>query len=303
MFNFLMIAFCLIAGYLVKRFKLAPSDSYKAINIWVIYIGLPATAFKYLPTLEWSNTLLVAVVAPILILFGSVVFVKFLASFLRLSKRTAHTLMLVSGLSNTSFVGFPLVASYFGEDQVRWAIICDQVTFMLLSTIGIVIALRGGLGTREAISFRAIAKRVFSFPPLIGCLLALSLPRYISIDALYPFFNQLASTVSPLALFSIGMQISLTFYRSELVTMSLSLFYKLLLGPVVLLFLFCLFHLKGDIVRITAFEMAMPSLVATSMVLQEFKLNVKLGNAIIGVSIILGLLTSWGFFYLTQTFL
>ncbi|WP_085472855.1 AEC family transporter [Sphingobacterium psychroaquaticum] len=303
MFNFLMIAFCLLAGYLVRRFKLVPSDSYKAINIWVIYIGLPATAFKYLPTLAWDNTLLVAVVAPMLILLGSVMFVKVLGRFLRLSKRTAHTLMLVSGLSNTSFVGFPLVASYFGEDQVRWAIICDQVTFMLLSTVGIVIALRGGLGPRGAISFRPIAKRVFSFPPLIGCLLALSIPRFINIDTLSPFFHQLASTVSPLALFSIGMQMSFTFYRSEVVTMSLSLCYKLLLGPALLVLLFYLLDLKGDVVRITAFEMAMPSLVATSMVLQEFKLNVKLGNAIIGVSIILGLLTTWGFFVLTQTFL
>lgn len=84
MFNFLMIAFCLLAGYLVRRFKLVPSDSYKAINTWVIYIGLPATAFKYLPTLAWDNTLLVAVVAPMLILLGSVMFVKVLGRFFAL---------------------------------------------------------------------------------------------------------------------------------------------------------------------------------------------------------------------------
>lgn len=293
-----MLFFCLAAGYLLRRWRVVPTDGYKTINIWVIYIGLPATAFKYLPTLVWSPEILIPILGPLLIFMGAIVFIKLLNYFVKFSKRTSHSLMLLAGLSNTSFVGFPLVINYFGESQLKWAIIADQMTFFLLSTLGLVIALKGGLGSKKKLTARYIAKRVFSFPPLLACLAALLIPRYIDITALNPFFTQLASTVSPLALFSVGMQLTFVFYKAELFAMLASIGYKLILGPILLLILFYSLGWKGDAVQVTAFEMAMPCLVSTSVLLQEFRLNSRLGNAIIGMSILVGLLSSFGIYIL-----
>lgn len=293
MSNFLIIIFCLFAGYLLKKTKLVKADGYKAINVWIIYIGLPATSFRYLPGLNWDNELLLLLLSPLFILLGSMVFISLLQKPLGLSRRTTSTLMLVSGFSNTSFVGFPLVAAYFGEDRVSWAIISDQVTFFLLSLLGTVIAIRAGSSQKEKVPFAYLAKRVFSFPPLWGCLGALVIPNILDLSSLNPFFQQLSSTVSPLALFSVGMQLSFTFYRSELFAISLSLLYKLLLGPALLLLLCYFLAIEGEIARVGIFEMAMPSLVATSLLLEQFKLNSKLGNSVIGFSILIGLLTSF----------
>jgi len=293
MSNFLIILFCLFAGYSLKKAKIVKEDGFKAINTWVIYVGLPATSFLYLPELYWDKDILIALLAPWFIFLGSVIFIKILEKKLHLSKRTSHTLILISGLSNTSFVGFPLVASYFGGEMIKWAIICDQMTFFILSTLGVVLALQGQGGKNTKIPVSYMLKRVLTFPPLIGCILALLLPKFIDMDGLKPFFGQLSSTVSPLALFSIGMQLSLTFSKSEAFTMGISLLYKLILAPLLLIGALYFLRFQGEIVRIAAFEMAMPSLVATSMILQEFKLNTKLGNSIIGFSIVIGLVTTW----------
>jgi len=293
MSNFLIIVFCLLAGYLLRRFRVVKDDGFKAINTWVIYIGLPATSFKYLPDLYWDDGIIVALLAPALLFAGSYVFIKGMGKVWKFSKRTTHTLILISGLSNTSFVGFPLVATYFGEDKIKWAIINDQMTFFLLSTVGVVLALQANNRTGQRIPLSYLIKRVLLFPPLLGCIGALLIPRFVDLSVLNSFFTQLSATVSPLALFSIGMQLSLSFSRSELLTIGVSIFYKLLLGPVLILLLLFVFQWNGEVAQITAFEMFMPSLVATSMVLQEFRLNTKLGNSIIGFSIVIGLITTW----------
>lgn len=293
MSNFLIIIFCLLVGYAMRKTRLIRADGYKIINTWIIYIGLPATSFRYLPSLQWDHELLLLLVSPLFILIGSILFIASLRKPLNLSRRSAATLMLVSGFSNTSFVGFPLVTAYFGAERIGWAIISDQATFFLLSAVGTVIAIRGRSARPAAVPLSYLAKRVFTFPPLLGCLAALLLSAIVDLNPLKPFFGQLSSTVSPLALFSIGMQLSFGFCRAEMFAISLSLGYKLLLGPLLLLLVCYGFGIKGDIAQVGVFEMAMPSLVATSLLLEQFKLNNKLGNAVIGFSILIGLITSW----------
>src|SRR5690606_12895743 len=135
------------------------------------------------------------------------------------------------------------------------------------------IAIKGALGNQVSFGLLQIFRRIVRFPPLIGSLAALLLGQIFDLQVLDPFFTQLASTVSPLALFSIGMQLSFNFYRSEIYVIGVSLLYKLILGPGLLLVSCYLLNLQGQVSQVAIFEMAMPSLVATSLVLQEFRLN------------------------------
>ncbi|MFD2594460.1 AEC family transporter [Sphingobacterium griseoflavum] len=303
MSNFLIILFCLFAGYLLKERHVLPANSFKSINVWIIYIGLPATSFRYLPGLQWNNDFFVLLLTPIFVLLGAIVFMRLWQTRAGFSRRTAHSLMLVAGFSNTSFVGFPLVATYFGETALRWAIISDQMTFFLLSSVGTVIAIKGQPDRNSMISPSYLLKRVLSFPPLWGCLAALSIPHFIDLSPLESFFAQLATTVSPLALFSIGMQLSFSFYRSEMWAVGISLMYKLLMAPILLLAICYFSGIRGQVPQIAVFEMGMPSLVATSMLLQQFNLNSKLGHTVIGFSILCGLLTTRLLYSLLISFL
>src|SRR4051812_47361893 len=130
MVNFILIAVCIIAGMLFRRSQALPADAHKGINAWIIYLALPAVSFKYLPHIVWNANLLAPVMAPVLVWLGGGYFVKLYKKTTTINSSTEGGLRLVSGLSNTSFVGFPLITAYFGEKYLSTAIICDQVTFL-----------------------------------------------------------------------------------------------------------------------------------------------------------------------------
>lgn len=295
MANFILIGLCIIAGILFRKRKVLPKDAHKGINAWIIYIALPATSFKYLPHITWTKDLLFPALAPVLVWLLGWLFITLYSRFRKVSKATAGGLKLTSSLSNTTFVGLPLIAAYFSEKEFGTAIICDQVTFTLLSTIGIIVAIRSS--QQQKLSAQLVLKKVLTFPPLIGCILALTVPRFIDISSLNPLFDKLAGTVGPLALFSIGLQLRFGGWFSELKAISFALLYKLILAPLVLLIIAVLLGLKGMITQITIFEMAMPTLLTAGVVADQYNLNPKLSNLVVGIGILLSFLTTavWWF--------
>lgn len=300
MTNFLIIGICIIAGMLFRLSKTLPPDSHKGINAWIIYIALPAVSFKYLPHIQWSNELLLPALAPIIVWFGGWLFIRIYASKNNINKSTEGGLKLASALSNTSFVGFPLVMAYYSESDIGIAVICDQITFLLLSTLGIIVAINSS--KNQKLSPEIIVNKVLKFPPFLGCIAALILPRFVDISDLNPLFDKLALTVGPLALFSIGLQLQFEGWRSEIKNISVALFYKLMIAPTLILLIAMAFQLKGKIIQISIFEMAMPSFISAGVVANEYNLSPKLTNLIIAFGIIIGFATTAIWYCILQYF-
>jgi predicted permease len=290
MANFILIGLCILAGILFRKSKSLPKDAHKGINAWIIYIALPAVSFKYLPHIAWTKDLLFPVLAPICIWLVGWLFITLYSRFQNISKASSGGLKLTSSLSNTSFVGFPLIIAYFSDKEIPIAIICDQVTFTLLSTIGIIVAIRSS--QNQKLSPKLVLKKVLTFPPLIGCVLALTVPRFINVSSLDQLFDKLAGTVGPLALFSIGLQLKFGGWFSELKHISFALLYKLILAPLVVLFIAIVLGLSGTITKITIFEMAMPTLLTAGVVADQYNLNPKLSNLVVGIGILLSFITT-----------
>lgn len=300
MTNFLLIGVCIIAGMLFRRSKFLPEDAHRGINSWIIYLALPAVSFKYLPHIVWSKELLLPVIAPIIVWLGGWLWIHFNSKRLLLDKASTGGLKLITGLSNTSFLGFPLVMAYFGESEIGTAVICDQITFMILSTIGVIVAINSS--DNHTLNPNVIIKKVLLFPPLIGCIAALTLPRFFDISPSYPFFDKLAGTVAPLALFSIGLQLQFEGWQQEIKNISTALFYKLIIAPSLIVLVAIIFQLKGKITQVTIFEMATASLLSAAVVANEYKLNPKLTNLVVGVGIVLSLLTTAVWFNVLKFF-
>ncbi|EJL68494.1 AEC family transporter [Chryseobacterium populi] len=291
MVNFVLIAVCIIAGMLFKATKSIHPDAHKGVNTWILYLALPAVSFKYLPKVHWTKEMLFPVLATFLVAVFSFLLMMFYSKQKGYSRRSRSTLELTSGYSNTSFIGFPLISAFYGESLLSIAIICDQTMFFALSTLGIITAVRGGSRSGK-VSARFILKRLITFPPLLGCISALALSPFIDFTVAEPFFDKLAATVSPLALFSVGLQLKFNGWKKLIPQISASMLYKLILAPVIVLGLALLFGIKGNVAKITVFEAAMPTVVTSSIIAEQFRLNTKLANLIIGFSILIGFLTS-----------
>ncbi|SKB91395.1 hypothetical protein SAMN05660477_01805 [Soonwooa buanensis] len=291
MVNFVLIAVCIIAGMLFKATKSIHPDAHKGINTWILYLALPAVSFKYLPKVQWSTEMLFPIFSTLLIAVGSGIFMKYYCKYKGYSRRSQSTLDLASGYSNTSFIGFPLISAFYGESLLSIAIICDQTMFLALSTLGIISALKGGSKSGN-INAKFILKRLFTFPPFLGCIGALVISQFVDLSFAEPFFDKLAATVGPLALFSVGLQLKFNGWKKLMPQISTSMLYKLILAPAIVFGLALIFGIKGYVAKISIFEAAMPTLVTSSIIAEQFRLNTKLTNLIIGISIIVGFFTS-----------
>ena len=297
MTNFFVILFCLAIGYALREWKIVKPGDYKSINTWLIYVGLPAIALRYIPEIDWHTDYLLTAALPFFVFGLSYLFFNMLGRWVNFSKRTILTLTIISGLNNTSFVGFPLIISFFGDSYLKVGVVSDQVTFFILSTLGVLLATSYSskfADNRQKMIY--IFRRIIFFPPFVACVVALVFAPFLREQGFVSFFSALASTVSPLALFSIGIQLHFQKMSRELSAISYSLLFKLILSPLAVLILCWALDLKGPFFQVSAFEMMMPSLVSASLIIQQFGLNVKLANTIIGLSILLGLALSYFWF-------
>lgn len=300
MLNFLLIAVCLFTGLIVKKYKTLPDGSYKAVNAWVINIALPAVALKYLPGIKWDFSLLLPLLMPIVVWAGSYLFVNFLKKYFIMSAGTRAALFLTSGLGNTSFLGFPLTEAYYGNDGLQIAILCDQATFIVMATFGIITATKASNGGK--FDTIPILKKIFRFPPFIAFCLALLLPPVISFEPIEPLLNNLAATLIPLALFSVGLQIELKTWRKDARFISYSLLYKLILAPLILLLICFSLGIHSLTGKVTIFEAAMAPMVTGSIIAADYNLNPQLANIILSIGIPISFATTFLWFLLLEFF-
>lgn len=218
-----------MAGVLLRQSNTLPADAHKGINAFIIYLALPAVSFKYLPYIQWSKALIFPAVGPLVVWFGAWLFVKVYSTKSKQNKLTQGGLTLTSGLSNTSFLGFPLITAYFGEKFIGIDVICDQATFTILSTLGILVAISSS--KKQTLKISIILKKILRFPPFLGCVSALVIPRSVDISPIGPLVTKLAACVGPLALFSIGVQLKFTGWKTQIKSLSAALFYKLMIAP------------------------------------------------------------------------
>jgi predicted permease len=300
MTNFALIFICIAAGVTLSRLKILSPDAYKSVNAWLINVALPALALRYVPEIKWSLNILLPVLGPVVVWCGAWLFVRIYDHDKRLSPGSHTALLIACGLGNTAFIGFPMIAAFYGEQEIHHAVVFDQITFILFSTVGVITILRASAEKTKKITFLSVAKKIFRFPPFIACLLALILPRFISISAAVPLLDKLVATMSPLALFSIGLQLRLGEIKKEWRLLSAGLLYKLVLAPCLILLLATFMQSTGNLPRISVFEAGMSTHITASLLAAQYKLNPQFSSLMVGTGIVAGFITSTGWYLALQ---
>lgn len=290
--NILLIFVCLFLGVLFKRTAVFPTLSYKTLNQFVVYISLPAVALYYIPKLELSSKLLFPLGIAWLGFALSFLFFTAFSKIFGWSKKLTGCLIIVAGLGNTSFVGFPIIEAVYGKEALKTAVIVDQPgSFVVVSTLAILVASMYSKGTTGS---AAIFKKILFFPLfvafVIACLVNV-LQRDFS-DVLQSVFQRLGSTVTPIALVSVGMQLELDWKSRHWNFLILGLFFKLMITPAFFYFLYViLLNGKGLVVQVSLLESAMAPMITGAIVAVNYGLKPKLVNMMIGFGIPISFLT------------
>ncbi len=211
------------------------------------------------------------------------------------SNKIILCLIMVCGLGNTSFVGLPLIENYFGNEGIGIGIYVDQFgTFLALSLIGFPFLL---YHSNEDISVIASIKKVILFPPFISIVIALFMKL---IDVTPPFpdvLKRLGDTLAPLALFSVGVQLSFSDLKGRGKIIILGLFYKLVLAPLIIYILFIqIFGISNLIGRVSVFEASMGPMITSTLLVSEKNIEGELASVLLAIGIISSFLTSYIWF-------
>lgn len=292
MSQYLFILFCLTAGALLRKWEKMPGNAHETLGSFIIYFSLPALTILNLHELEFTGSLLLPILMPWMQIFFAWIFFSLLGRKLGWTGTTVGCLTLVAGLGNTSFLGFPILEALVGPEALPVANLLDQLgTFLALSTVGIAVAARYSDGKTDG---RSILKKVLSFPPFLAVIVAFALRPIDFSEPVTKALRLLASTLTPVALVTVGLQLTFSAERLRLIRREISwgLAFKLALSPLV--FWTATRFIGGVdplVARVTLLEAAMAPMISAGIVASQFGLRPELSASMVGFGALLSLIS------------
>ncbi len=294
--NFILITAYLILGVALRLTGRLPSDFSNHLNLFVIYVSLPALVLLKVPQMAIASDLLFTVVLPWLMVALGAVLVLALSRMLGLSRKVTGCLLLMACLGNTSFLGIPMVRAFFGEDAVAYAMIYDQLgSFLALATYGsLVLALFSG-EEGSVPSKRDVAVKIGTFPPFLALLAAFVIRPFMA-DTGYPhglerFLASLGSTLVPVVMTAVGYQLRLRLEQGTGAALAAGLGIKMVAAPLAALMAAWALGLEGLAAQVAVFEAGMPPMVSAGALAIMAGLAPRLTAALVGLGIVLSFLT------------
>lgn len=293
MASILLIFICLLAGYLLKRYHLVEANSFKAINVLVIYVALPALTLQYIPTIRINTDLILPILMPWINITLSWLLFGYLGRRFGWGKAFTGAVIIMAGFGNTSFVGIPIIQALYGKGGIQTVIMIDQPgSFVALSTLGILIA--NIYSDKQKSTALGVFINTLKFPPLIAFLVGviLNVSQISMPSVINTILASLGVLVVPLALISVGMQLQLDFKSIYWKYIWLGLGFKLLLFPTIIFVLyFLLFQQSGQVIEITLIEAAMAPMVTAGIIAINYDLEPRYCSLMLSVGLLVSFLT------------
>ncbi len=302
--NFIITIFYLFLGIFFRRLGKFPESFANCLNLFVIYVSLPALVLLKIPEMVLGSELLFVAVLPWIMLAASAAMVLLTARVMKWPRPLTGCLLLMVPLGNTSFLGIPMVRAFFGENAISYAVIYDQLgSFLALATYGaLILAIYSGKG-KSALSLREISIKILSFPPFIALAAAFCLRPFQYPELLTNILDSLGGTLVPLVMIAVGFQLRLSLEPGGLGPLSAGLGLKLVLAPLAALLLVKILGLKGQPVEVAILEAGMPPMVSAGALAILADLAPRLTAALVGIGIFLSFLTIPFLFELIKLFL
>ncbi|MFV8346824.1 AEC family transporter [Flavobacterium sp. ZB4P13] len=300
--NFILIFVFLFLGIVLQNVKAFPVvNAYKLLNKIVIYICLPALALYYIPKIEWSTELLLPIGVSWIGFVVSYLFFSFLGSKFGWSKKLIGCLIITAGLGNTSFLGFPIIEALYGEEGLKTAILVDQPgSFVVLSTLAILVATLYSTGSPNGFQ---IAKKILLFPPFITFLVAclMNVFNFDFHEYIQFLLQKVGSAMTPLAMLSVGLQLSFDRKSQHWKFLGLGLLYKLIVTPALIYLLYVvILQQHSKTIQVAIMESAMAPMITACILASTHGLKPRLCSMMIGFGIPLSFVTLLFWYFVVQ---
>lgn len=289
--NFILILLAITVGYFINRLNIFSKEAPAILNQFVIYISLPAMIILQVPKLTFSMDTLIPIIVAWGVMGISAILVLLFARIFSFSKEIIGSLMLVAILTNSSFMGIPIINAYMGESSLAYILVYDQLgTFIALATYGTFIA--SYYSSKSQISFKIITLKVLTFPPFLSLVLALLLMGVEFHPVLSKVLSSFANTIVPIALVAVGLQLQFKLPREDLKPFSVALFIKLIIAPIIAIVICKIFNWNNEASIVSIMEAGMAPMITAGAIASMAGLAPRLSSAIVGYGILISFITT-----------
>lgn len=280
-------------GYLAFKRQIIPQNGHKALAAFVFNFGLPAAIFSALsskPLNEiWHADYVIAYALGSLLAFALVA----LYAMLKLKKTAAHATILGLGgsFSNSLLIGFPIIYFLFGSKALipfsLTLVVENLIMLPLLLTLADVSNRQSHINVWAKLTetLRNLTKNPIVLSIVLG--IACSGLDITTPDTATRIIDMLASTVTGVALFTIGgglVGVKLSGMRQEISLVMLS---KLLLHPLmVLLLMLGWFELDPTMSAVAVILASMPMFGVYAVIGQKYDLGAMCAAVLLPTTII-----------------
>ena len=286
-----------VIGIVAQLIPSLPENIHRKINQFILAVPLPAIVLTKIPHLAITHEVVFPVISAWVIFLVSAIYAYLFCKLFNYNRKTMACMILCCGLGNTSFVGYPFLKYFYGDESLKYAIFVDQPgSFLILSTFGVLVAT---YFSSANLNFKEIVFRLIQFPPFIAFVIALVIPENLITGTTYAILDYTGKFMVPLAILSLGLQFNLSLKTIPWKKLMAGLIYKLLLAPLIIYILFYfILHKNGDMYTISILECAMPPMITSSLLATEYDLDSELANALPTVGIVFAIptLLFWNFF-------
>lgn len=249
-FIVLIYAFILI-GYISRRLGWVNAQMAERLNSIIIYFLLPVVILLNVPTIVYNNSLVWLSITPFIVYFAGALYLRLLNKVYILQERQIGSLTMTSGISSISFVGFPVFEMLFGAQGLAMGVIMSVLgTVLVFNTLGLVTALHYKEGKTKIGPWNMLMK-ILLFPTVIAFLIGI-LMNYLNWHfptMIIKVMKMITYPYTALAFFTVGAQLRLNVdVKKYLKPLFTGLTYKLILAPLLIWLIMCVFLQKNDLV-------------------------------------------------------
>ncbi|MFW5939214.1 MAG: AEC family transporter [Halolamina sp.] len=249
------------------------------LNTAVVYVLAPALVLHSLMATELGGgTLLKLAVAIATFTLGMAALVELSGRLLGVDETTLSALVLVATFANAGNYGIPVSDFAFGDVGRSVAVLYVAVQSVLMYTVGVYVASRGG----GSAGLGAL-KRVFKIPLIYAVaagLVARALDLVPAADSTAMETLQLVGDASiPVMLLILGIQLANTDYGAALPQIGVAVVGKMVVAPIVAVGVALVLGFdQPTVARTFVLESSMPAAVTPLMLLIEFADDVEVGG-------------------------
>ncbi|RIW18436.1 AEC family transporter [Algoriphagus lacus] len=276
---------CLFLGLFLQKAPGFPTiKAARWVQAYLINVVLPALALLYIPAIKPSWGLLIPISSAWFTFLLSWLIFGFLGKKLNWGKNTTGCLIIVSGLANTSFLGFPVIEGLYGREGLPTALLIDQGgSFLIVSSLSILV---GSLYGNHSESLSNVPLKIIKFPPfgfLVGTLI-MSLLNVPTPEVLIPILQLIGKTMPPMALLAIGLKFSVDLDSLASRFFWYGLGYRLILAPALVWMIYRNFLPADSLdLKVTVLESGMAPMITGSIVAMQFGLHPRLATLLSGL--------------------